>query len=108
MDGAGTGERPPRPIDLLLRLLGDLAALLGAIGRRQLDDALALAPVLARARVLGGGAAALPLAGVDAGAVHHVAARLALVRARRESARHDEARRRARDQYPLVHSHSLL
>jgi len=31
-----------------------------------------------------------------------------LVRARRESARHDEARRRARDQYPLVNSHSLL
>src|SRR5205809_5936626 len=109
MDGAGTGERPPRfPIDLLLRLLGDLAALLGAIGRRHLDDALTLARVLSRARVLGAGAAALPLAGVDAGAVHHVAARLALVRARRQRARHDQARRRARDQHPLVHSHSLL
>src|SRR5437763_6386792 len=109
MDGAGTGERPPRfPIDLFLRLLGDLAALLGAVGRRHLHDALALAPVLARARVLGGGAAALPLTGVDAGAVHRVAALLPLVRPRRESARHDQARRRASDQYPLVHSHSLL
>src|SRR5207248_2874605 len=67
-----------------------------------------LAPVLARARVLGGGATALPLTGVDAGAVHHVAALLPPARARRESARHDEARRRARDQYPFVHSHSLL
>src|SRR5213594_1867329 len=109
MVGAGTGERPPPlPERLLLRLLGDLAALLGAVGRRHLDHTLALAPVLARARVLGGGAAALPLAGVDAGAVHHVAARLALVRARRQCARHDQARRRARDQHPFVHSHWLL
>src|SRR6266446_2812642 len=100
--------RPRFRAGLLLRLLGDLAALLGAVGRRHLHDALALAPVLARARVLGGGAAALPLTGVDAGAVRHVAALLPLVRARPESARHDEARRRARDQYPLVHSHSLL
>src|SRR3989442_10310584 len=101
MDGAGTGERPPRfPIDLLLRLLGDLAALLGAVGRRHLDDALALAPVLARTRVLGGGAAALPLAGVVARAAHHVAARRALVPARRPCARHDHARRPARDPHP--------
>src|SRR5437870_8481922 len=101
--------RPRFRAGLLLRLLGDLAALLGAVGRRHLHDALALASVLARARVLGGGAAALPLAGVDAGAVHRVAAALLpLVRARRESARHDEARRRARDQDPFVHSHSLL
>src|SRR5882724_1898621 len=92
--------RPRFRAGLLLRLFGgDLAALLGAVGRRHLHDAFALAPVLARARVLGGGAAALPLTGVDAGAVRHVAALLPLVRARRES---------ARDQYPLVHSHSLL
>src|SRR6266446_9046958 len=73
--------RPRFRAGLLLRLFGgDLAALLGAVGRRHLHDALALAPVLARARVLGGGAAALPLTGADAGAVRHVAALLPLVR----------------------------
>src|SRR5437867_12897210 len=83
-----TSARPRFRAGLLLRLLGHLAALLGAVGRRHLEHALALAPVLARARVLGGGAAALPLAGVDAGAVHHVAALLLLGRARRDNARH--------------------
>src|SRR5947208_7824206 len=103
------GERPPPlPAGLLLHLLGHLAALLGAVGRRHLEDALALAPVLSRARVLGGGAGALPLAGVDARTVHHVAARLLLVGACRERACHDQARRRARDQHSLVHSHALL
>src|SRR5206468_5141442 len=104
--GAGPGPAPAQ--SLLLLRLGDLAALLRALGLGRLDPALALAGVLAAAAVARTRAFALTLARVDAGAVDHVAARLALVGARENGAPEDETGRRARNQHSLrSHSSSL-
>ena len=74
---------PPRHSRRLLghRIGDDLAALLLALLLAELDDALALAAVLAATRVAGAGAGTLALAGVDARAVD-LAARLAFLGAR--------------------------
>src|SRR6266404_2012090 len=82
--GLSAGLRAPAPpppthagFDLVaFLLLNDLATLLGAVSGAQLDEALALAGVLALARVVGALAGTVPLAGVDPRALHHVAARL--------------------------------
>src|SRR5262249_53709737 len=66
----------------------------------RLDVALALAAVLAGARVTAARTAALPLAGVDAGAHHLVAARL-LLGPRRDGAREEQRGGRAGDEHAL-------
>src|ERR1051325_3832852 len=105
MGTVGGDQRPPPTLpSLLLLRLDDLAALLHALVLARVDDALALAGVLPGAAVACTGARALPLAGVDAGAVHRVA-RLLPRRARHDGAAQDEGRRRARDQHSLGPSH---
>src|SRR5882724_6095133 len=109
--GLSAGLRAPAPppstharLDLVaFLLLNDLATLLGAVSGAQLDEALALAGVLALARVVGALAGTVPLAGVDPRALHHVAARL-VGRPDRDGPRQDEGRGRARDQPTLCHS----
>src|SRR5512147_560569 len=95
----GSRGRDPPLLALLVAALDDLAALCLAVGRGRLDVALALARVLAGARVAAARAASLPLAGVDAGAGHHLAG--LLLGPRRDGAREEQRGGCARDQHAL-------
>src|SRR6185436_19889318 len=88
-------------VKLLVSAFDDLAALFLALFGRRLDDALALAGVLPGARVSGAGAAALALAGVDAGAAHLVPGGLVLG-ARGDGPGEKQRGSRARDQHTLA------
>src|SRR5438477_11840973 len=95
------GPLPARPASvLLLGGLDFLAALLRAVFLRHLDDALALAGVLAGARITGARTPPLALARVDPGAPHHVAAGL-LVRRAGDATGEDQTRRRRRENHSL-------
>src|ERR1043166_1029176 len=105
MQVPGGGPLSAPAVTLLVLFVDDLAALLHAIVLGRVDDSLALAGVLPGAAVARTGARALPLARVDAGAVHRVA-RLLPRRAGHHGAAQDEGGRRARDQHSLGPSHS--
>src|SRR5262249_43919307 len=86
----------------------DLPALLLALCLGHRDDALALAGVLTRTAIAGAGARAVPLALVDPGALHVVAAALVLGPGLDRSAG-EERRRRGGDENALGRSvHKLL
>src|SRR5262245_41068302 len=107
MNGAGRSSGPPA---VLLHLLvgNDRTALLGAlVGGAGHGETLALAAVLALALVARAGAAALPLARVDAGTLHVAAAVLGGLRGH-HAAGEDERRRRAREQHTLLLHTCLL